>query len=402
MTRQPLSGWGLLVGAGLVFAGCGQTNAPAAPVGSPESKPAGAAAASAVASPSSAAASVAGQQPGVIKIGISQPISGQGGSYFDRQLVKPALMAVEDMNAKGGIRGSKIETVLEDNKADAVTAAAIARKLVNVDGVSAISMSITPATLATIPIAEPKKVLVIAAAQSPEVTKSRWAIQDRPNSDRQGDAYVQYNKEVWKASTAGYIAQTDNDAVRVAVDRFKSGFEQAGGKLVAETSFTGKEEDFRSQLAKLKAANPELVIITSPAARPYGLILKQAAEMGFKPKIWAGDDQVTDAEVKQIAGNLSDGFYYVTIPVDRAFSERFNQKFGYPPDGFGVASYDGLMIYLQARLKAGTDDPEKVRDTLYSFSDYKGAMGIWGYKGNGVPQIKLALKIVKDGKGTDL
>ena len=65
----------------------------------------------------------------------------------------------------------------------------------------------------------------------------------------------------------------------------------------------------------------------------------------------------------------------------------FTKRFGYEADSFGAKSYDAVRIYLQALERAGTDDPEKVRDTLYAFRDYKGALGAWGFAGTGEPEL---------------
>src|SRR3984893_5033819 len=79
-----------------------------------------------------------------VKIGISQPISGANGDYFKRELVNPVILAIEEINAKGGLLGRKVGYVLEDHKANAATAQSIARKLTEIDKVLLISSSISP------------------------------------------------------------------------------------------------------------------------------------------------------------------------------------------------------------------------------------------------------------------
>ena len=115
-----------------------------------------------------------------IKVGISQPISGANGDYFKRELVNPAILAIEQVNAKGGVLGHKVEYVIEDNKANAATALAVARKLIDIDHVSMISISITPAVLATLPIAEENHIVVMSAAQHPKIAQSPWGFLSTP------------------------------------------------------------------------------------------------------------------------------------------------------------------------------------------------------------------------------
>lgn len=121
-------------------------------------------------------------QAEAIKIGISQPISGTNGDYFKRQFVNPAILAIEEFNAKGGLLGQKISYVIEDNRANAGTAQAVARKLVDVDRVSMISISISPAVLATLPISDPKQVIVMTVSQHPKILTSEWAALSTPTA----------------------------------------------------------------------------------------------------------------------------------------------------------------------------------------------------------------------------
>jgi ABC-type branched-subunit amino acid transport system substrate-binding protein len=75
-----------------------------------------------------------------IKIGISQFISGANGDYFKRETVNPAILAIEEVNAKGGLLGHKVEYVVEDHKGNAAPAQAVAWKLISIDKVSMISI----------------------------------------------------------------------------------------------------------------------------------------------------------------------------------------------------------------------------------------------------------------------
>jgi ABC-type branched-subunit amino acid transport system substrate-binding protein len=103
-------------------------------------------------------------------------------------------------------------------------------------------------------------------------------------------------------------------------------------------------------------------------------------------------DQVTDPKVKEIAGTMPPEVYYTTTGIDTVWNEKqFKPRFGYDGDGFAARVYDGTKIYLTAVQKAGTSDPVKVRETLFGISDFKGALGTWGYQGTGAPHIPVQL-----------
>jgi branched-chain amino acid transport system substrate-binding protein len=334
-----------------------------------------------------AAGQAAAEQSGPIRIGISQAISGANGDYFRRQVVNPAILAIEEFNAKGGVRGRKIEYVVEDNKANATTGASVARKLIDIDKVNMIFVSVTPATLATIAVAEEKKVLVMTVAEHPDITKSQWAARASTTSVQYGIAQARFAHETLKAKTAAIIRE-DNEAIRLQVDAFTKEFTKLGGKIVLVETYKSTDQDMRAQVAKAKDVNADVLNIPSTGQRVYGLVLKQAAELGYKPKAMIAREQVTHPEVQQLAGDLVKGVYYTGLKIDAEWNKSvFTKRFGYEADSFGAKSYDAVRIYLQALERAGTDDPEKVRDTLYAFRDYKGALGTWGFAGTGEPEL---------------
>jgi len=331
-----------------------------------------------------------------IKIGISQPISGANGDYFKRELVNPVILAIEQANAKGGVLGQKITYVIEDNQANAVTAAAVAQKLIGIDHVNMISISISQAVLATLPIAEQNNVIVMSAAQHPKIAQSPWGFMDTAMSTDFGTACGRYAATVLKAKTLGAIVE-NTDAIRLEVEAMKKAFEAGGGKVVDIETFSTGANDFTAQLTKLRAANPEVLYDEATAPHYDGVVLKQAAELNFKPKYTFSGDFIKDPLAREVAGKLVVGVYYAEVEFDRHWSDTvFKPRFGYAADGFAARSYDGVAIYLAAVAKAGTTDPVKVRDTLRHFAEYKGVLGSWGYNGTGAPAMPIQIEQVKD------
>ena len=102
---------------------------------------------------------------------------------------------------------------------------------------------------------------------------------------------------------------------------FQKEFEAAGGKVVASESFNNGDQDYRAQLTKLRAANPDVLNISATGPRAYGLALKQAAELNFKAKAVIATDTLIDPQLWEIAGNLASGIYYSVLDFDRAWNE---------------------------------------------------------------------------------
>jgi branched-chain amino acid transport system substrate-binding protein len=330
-----------------------------------------------------------------IKIGISQPISGPNGDYFKRELVNPVILAIEEANAKGGVLGQKVEYVIEDHQGNAATALAVAHKLIEIDHVSMISISISPAVLATLPVAEDNNIVVMSAAQHPKIAQSPWGFMDTPMSTAFGTAAGHFAGVDLKAATLGAIIE-NTDAIRLESAALKTAFESSGGKLVDMETFNTGDTDYRAQLTKLRAANPEAIYIEATAPHYDGVVLKQAAELNFQRKYTISGDFVADRLAREVAGDLVVGIYYPEVEFDHHWGETvFKSRFGYDADGFAARSYDGAAIYLAAVQKAGTTDPVKVRDTLRHLTDYHGVLGTWGYEGTGAPEMPIIIKQVK-------
>jgi branched-chain amino acid transport system substrate-binding protein len=340
------------------------------------------------------AAQAQSQEP--IKIGIALVASGPMADYWGRQLVKPAQMAIDDFNANGGVNGRKVVWVLEDNRGDATTGASVARKLINVDKVSAIFSAPTPPTLATLPIAENAKVLVLSAAQNPKIALSPWGSLVPPPAEKSGVAFAKLAVAL-KAQRVAMMA-VDNDAVATASAAFKDAMQKAGIPVVAHETFKTGTQNFTGQLTKMRATNPDFVQINSFSAAEYGYALKQMGELNFKPKNIEAWNPVTDPQARKIAGDLVNGVYYIRLPIDPEWARSFKQRTGYDPDSNAAISYDAVTIYLQARAAAKTDDPVKIRDSMFNYKNYRGALGRWGFKGNGESNVEYeAAQLKADG-----
>jgi branched-chain amino acid transport system substrate-binding protein len=331
-----------------------------------------------------------------IKIGLSMVGSGALADYWGRQLTKPAQMAIDDYNVKGGVNGRKIVWVLEDNKGDATTGASVARKLIGIDKVDSIFIAPTPPTLATLPIAEAAKVLILSAAQDSNIPKSPWGSLVPPIAARGGIAYFRAAM-VHKPKRVALLA-VDNESVYQQVVVFKDLAQKAGVAVVANETFKPNNKDFTAQLTKIRAAEPDQVTIFSFSPAEYGFALKQMQELSFRPRSIAGWNPVSDPQTRQIAGDMVNGVVFFRLPIDQAWQARFKAKAGYEPDSNAAISTDAIDIYLDARAKADTDDPVKIRDAMFNYKGFQGALGAWAFKGNGESNVEYeAAEILPDG-----
>jgi branched-chain amino acid transport system substrate-binding protein len=179
----------------------------------------------------------------------------------------------------------------------------------------------------------------------------------------------------------------------------RAALKDAGIALVDSESYKGGTQDFSAQLTKIRAASPDLLMMMSSSGPTFGYILKQMAELNFRPPTILTYVQVTDPQARQVAGDLVNGVYFIRLPVDPDWNAHvFRPRTGYDADLNGAISYDAIALYLAARATVPGDDREAIRDAMFNFKGYKGALGAWGYEGTHVTHVKFeAAQLLPDG-----
>jgi len=339
---------------------------------------------------------VAAQEP--IRLGLVMPLSGQNAEYVKRYMVAPTELAVKEQNDKGGLLGRPIKLTVEDSRNDGASAVSALNKLINVDKIMAVFTVFTPIALPQIPVAEEKKVILLApSTEHPDLTKSNWAVRMTPTALTTGIVIADLAHKMG-LKTAATLSE-DNEAIRVTVKTFVAQFEKQGGKMVGDETFKNQDTDMRGQLTKLRAARPDALYFIAPSGRPTALALKQISEVGMKPKQIFTNHLVEDREVIALGGNMAEGVIYTAVAVSPEFNEKFKAALGYDPDPNAGKHYDSVNVLFEAIKKVGSaDDTAKVRDAIYNMGDYKGVIGTFKFVGTGESLISPILKTVKDGK----
>ena len=335
------------------------------------------------------------QEP--VKVGIVLPISGQNAQYVKQYMVAAHEMAVKDTNDKGGVLGRKIELVVEDSRTDPSSAVSALRKLADVDKILASFSGFTPLTMPQLPIAEEKRIIVVApSTEHPDLTKSKWAVRMTPTADKSGIKTGQL--AIGHGMKTAALIVEDNESIRITERAFRAEFEKLGGKVVQSESFKNQDTDVRGQLTKLRAARPDALYIVTSTGRPMALVLKQINEVGFKPKQIFANHLIEDKEVRAIGGEMAEGVIYTSLNVAPAFAKRVKDQLGYDPDANFGKHYDASMLLFDAIRRAGSVDAAKVRDAIYSYGKFSGVLGEFVFDGSGEPGILPSTKIVKGGQ----
>lgn len=309
--------------------------------------------------------------PDVIKIGFLSAMTGLETILGETQL-DCFKLAVEGVNAQGGVGGRKIEYVVEDDQTTTQGTINKARKLINEDQVDVIiglisSLEHVAAQSVTIPA---KKLLIYTTYYEGGVCSRYFAATGQiPN--QQIDPTVPWLlKNVGKSV---YILGSDYIWPRKSTNYIKADFEAHGGKMLGVQYFPFGTQDFGPALQMVQAARPDMVWVMVAGADGVTM-LKQYRSFGMKPQLVSNglDEIYSFAHPELVEGAISNQAYFMTIdtPANKKFVAAYGEKFGKnkPINAIGEAAHDAVWIYAKAVGLAGSTDTEKVIPALSKVS----------------------------------
>ncbi|MBQ6056757.1 MAG: ABC transporter substrate-binding protein [Treponema sp.] len=345
-----------------------------------------------------------GKSEDVIKVGSIGPLSGPVAVY-GVECKNGIELAVEEINAAGGVNGKMLKIVAEDDEGNPEKSVSAYKKLTTKDGIKLVIGSLTSGcTQAITQLAQAQKVLQIApAATAPAITDAGNFIFRTCFIDPfQGTVGGKFSYETLGSRKAAVLYDIGNDYSVGLTDNFVATFEALGGKIVAKESYATGDKDFNAQLTKIKNANPDVVYLPDY----YGtvaLIAKQLRAQGINTPIVGADGW--DGMNNDNAGDeVLNGFYsnhYATDSTEGAvqkFVEAFQAKYNKVPNAFAALGYDSVYMLKDAIAAAGSADSEAVRDALEKTDgDYVTGHLTFDDKRNPIKSAVMLEVIRKDG-----
>lgn len=345
------------------------------------------------------------QKTDSVVIGAILPLTGNSAAWGEQGKYGIEL-AVEELNAKGGIKGRHIEVVYEDSKAVPKDAVSAVRKLISADKVPAIIGDIVSATtLAVAPIVEKEKVVLMGiSCSAPPISQAgEYVFRVWPSDLLEGSTLAQY------LANKGYksicVLHMQNDYGSGLAKVFQETFVGRGGKVPLVQAYTQEEVDFKPYLRKIQSFPHDGIYIMG-YYQDAALILKQAKEIEIKTKFF-GATAVENPKLLEVAGIAAEGLIYPTItdfdvknpsPVAKDFIEKFKKRFGVDPDWASSHAYDATLVVCEAMKEGGLSGAE-IRKTIDSTRKFSGVTGNIIFDDNGdVIDKPVTIKIVKDGK----
>jgi branched-chain amino acid transport system substrate-binding protein len=348
------------------------------------------------------------KDPPVFAIGAILAMTGQA-SFIGQVMSQGMKQAVDEINAKGGVDGIKLEAAIEDHKGgggqDGVAAM---NRLISIDHVQALLTSFSAPTIAIAPIADQQHILILngGAVSAKLVGLSPYLFNTRSLATDLSRVAIAYAHETGAKTMAQLQWQNDvgDNVVKLAEPMWKG----LGGTVVATESVAQGATNMDTQIAKIRAANPDVIALWmfTPEA---GLALKRIRDFGLKQPIVGIEYTENDAT---IAGPAANGYHFANdyfVPSDdnpwsKQFAADYQKRYGVEPDFYAANYYEATYVIAECIKRARAQGGDywngaALREALLSnprfASVYGGEMA---FQPNGVALKRTALFTVEDGK----
>jgi len=350
------------------------------------------------------------QAADTVKIGLMGPMTGSWASEGQEMKQVVELLA-DDLNAKGGVLGKKIEVISEDDGGDPRTSALAAQRLATQGVVAVIGTYGSAVTEASQNIYDEAKIIQVANGSTAiRLTEKKLPLFFRtcPRDDEQAKVAVQ---AIGKLGAKKVAILHDNTTYAKGLADEAKGILEADKKaaVVFFEALTPGERDYSAILTKMKSVNPDFVFFTGyyPEA---GLLLRQKKGMNWNVPFMGGD-ATNNPDLVKIAGpDAAAGFYFLSAPLPKDlpaqeakdFLAAFIKKYGNAPNSiYAVLAGDGFRVVASGIEKSKSAESPKVADYLHKeLKDFPGLTGKISFneKGDRVGEVYKVYKVNEKGE----
>jgi branched-chain amino acid transport system substrate-binding protein len=325
---------------------------------------------------------------GPIKIGAAFDLSG-----FQAFGGKPeklgAELAVEEINANGGLHGRMLQLIVEDDQSKPELSVSKINKLITQDKVVAVVGGTSgDAAVAEGVIAQKNKVPFLTPTgynRTEAQANNKYSFELVPDYDSCVEILLKYVTEDLGAKKIGFLRLTRLWGVQAseALHELKDKY---GVTIVREETLNDTDKDMTPQLTNIMAADPDILFIWA-AVPATGIILKNAKQLGIDIPI-IGNPIIANKATPAVAGEAADGaigaatmIWTDPLPRQAAYVENYEKKYDLKPDMWDAAAYDGIYLIAEA-IKALPPDkitPQNIRDELEKIKGFEGVGAIYDF-----------------------
>jgi len=335
-------------------------------------------------------AGATGQASAQVKVGAVLSITGPA-SFLGEPEKKTLEIYVDDINAKGGVNGQKLQLVAYDDGADANAARTFATRLVEEDKVVAmVGGTTTGATLAMIPLFEEAQIPFISLAGAIQIIEPvrKWVFKT-PHTDKMACEKIFADLKQRNLTTVALISGTDAFGKSMR-DQCVAVAPKAGITVAHEEAYGPRDSDMTPQLTNIKGKTGVQAVINPGFGQGPAIVTRNYRQLGITLPFYQSHG-VASKQFIDLAGPAADGVRLPAAallvaeklpdsdpqkPVVVAYTRTYQQKTGQPISTFGGHAYDGLMIFVEAAKRAGSFDKAKVRDEIEKTKNFIGTGGV--------------------------
>jgi branched-chain amino acid transport system substrate-binding protein len=292
-------------------------------------------------------------------------------------------LAIDEVNAAGGIKGKKVAVRVYDDQGKPEEAASAVTRLIAQDKVKVILGEVASTnSLAMAPKCQAAGVpMITPSSTNPKVTEvGDYIFRVCFIDPFQGAVMAKFASENVKAKKVAILKDQKSDYSIGLAEVFSKTFTGLGGKIVGEESYSQGDTDFRAQLTVIKSQKPDAIWVPGYYT-DVGLIARQARELGIKATLLGGDGWESD-RLFELGGSAIEGSYYSNhysvedpAPHVKAFLEKYKAKYNVLPDSLAALGYDSAMVAMDAMKRAPSLDGPALRDAIAQTKDFQGIAG---------------------------
>ncbi len=316
------------------------------------------------------------------------------------------LLALEEANQAGGVDGRHISLLVYDDQGRSDEAITAVSKLITLDKAILILGEVaSPRSIAGASVAQQFGIPMISpSSTSPLVTQMGDKIFRVCFTDPfQGFVMAKFAFAHLHLRRGALFRDIRSDYSVGLCEVFSDVFRKLGGTIVAEAGYAEGDLDFRAQLRRMMASNPEFIFVPGYYTE-VGLIARQAEEVHFKGALLGGDGWDSE-QLYAIGGNAIVGHFFANHYSDqdpsgrvRGFIDRYKRRFGQVPSGLAAMGYDAALVALDAVKRAhGNTDPQSLVTALLETRNYPGVTGNISINSNrDADKPAIILRVEKD------
>jgi branched-chain amino acid transport system substrate-binding protein len=346
-----------------------------------------------------------------VKVGVLLPLTGAQAKFGEIEK-RSYEMAAEEINAKGGVNGKKIELLFEDDTGKPDVGRSGVEKLIAREKVPVITGGYSSSvTLAATPVAQQNQVpFVISTGADDAITEKGYdyIFRINPPASEYPNSVKSFLQGVAKDVKTIALLYENSAFGQSSSKSFEEDAKGLGLKIIVKEGYQAGAIDFKPILTKVKAANPDMIYMVS-YVMDASLLMRQSKELRINPKLFVGGGAgFTLPEFAKSAGDAAEGVFSATLWVEtlpfpgaKAYFDKFKKKYGTETEYHGAEAYAAMYVVADALKRAKSITPKDVRDALAT-TDMKTAFGPVKFisYGKKTQQNKLDTYMVQWQKGT--